>query len=212
MTVITISRQFGSGGNEIARRISATLGYRHFDKLMMAKVAAEVGISEKELVDFSEDTYKMQGYLSRLLGERLSSAISAAEVDRLDADYSLNLTQSVVNAAYERGNTVIVGRGGQAILRGKPDVLHVRIVAPYDFRMQRLEELHNYSLGGAKDAAIKHDRASAEYLKRFYNVDWSDPLLYDLVINTGQLGLNLAVHLVVSAVGHLHPAEATPFR
>jgi len=72
---------------------------------------------------------------------------------------------------------VIVGRGGQAILQDEPDTLHVRIVAPLDARAQNLHQRENYSLGGAQDIAIKRDRAAADYLKRFYNIDWDDPAL-----------------------------------
>ena len=102
---------------------------------------------------------------------------------------------------------MIVGRGGQAILRNKPDVLHVRVEAPLDNRVQRLAGRANYSLGGAQDAAIKHDRASADYLNRFYHIDWSDPLLYDLVLNTGRLTVDAAAQLVVRAVSYLPKAE-----
>ena len=69
--------------------------------------------------------------------------------------------------------------------------------------MERLHERENYSLGGAQDAAIKRDRAAADYLKRFYDIDWSDPLLYDLVINTGKLNTDAAVQLILEAVKRL---------
>jgi cytidylate kinase len=86
--------------------------------------------------------------------------------------------------------------------------LHVRVEAPLDHRVQRLTGRANYSLGGAQDAAIKHDRASADYLKRFYSIDWSDPLLYDLVLNTGRLTIEAAAQLIVRAVSFLPKAES----
>jgi cytidylate kinase len=76
-------------------------------------------------------------------------------------------------------------------------------VAPYPIRVQYLHERRNFSYSGAKDAAIKHDRASAEYLKRFYDIDWNDPTLYDLVINTNRLDVETAAQLIVQAVSHL---------
>ena len=216
MAVITISRQYGSGGDEITAQVCKMLGYRHFDKRLMAQMAAEVGLSEDEVIDFSEDNYRMQGFLDRLLGRRLAPRAAQSdplqvaiagpkvkEVERMDEDYSLTLIQSTIHAAYEQGNVVIVGRAGQAILKEKSDVLHVRIGAPYKARVERLCQRQNYSLAGAKDAAIKHDRASAEYLRRFYDIDWADPILYDLVINTNKLNIEAAAHLIVNSVGYL---------
>lgn len=219
MAVVTISRQYGSGGDEIAADVCKMLGYRHFDKSLMAQMATEVGLSEDEVVDFSEDNYRMQGFLDRVLGRRLTPRAAQAdplqvaiagpkvnELERMDEAYSITLIQSTIYAAYEQGNVVIVGRGGQAILKDKPDVLHVRIEAPYDARVERLCSRQNYSLAGAKDTAIKHDRASAEYLKRFYTIDWANPLLYDLVINTGKLKTEAAAHLIVNSVSYLPSA------
>lgn len=222
MTVITISRQYGSGGDEIAARVCETLGYRFFDKHLMSQVAAEVGLSESEILDFSEDHYETRGFLDRLLAWRgprplgeartwnvVQGGTLAREVTKLDEADGVTFVRGTIQAVYERGNVVIVGRGGQAILQDKPDVLHVRIVAPYQVRVKNLVERENLSLGGAKDIAIKHDRASAEYLKRFYNIDWEDPMLYDLVINTHKYNIRTVAHIIVNAVGHL-PLEKTP--
>jgi cytidylate kinase len=221
MAVITISRQYGSRGNEIALRICEMLGYHFFDKKLMAAVAREMGLAPSEIVDFTEDNYQMQGFLERLFNQGHSRVITqmgvwweatgsgvTEEVAGLDEAYGLNLMQSTIQTAYQKGNVVIVGRGGQAILRDKPDVLHVRIVAPYDVRVQHLQEQRNFSYGEAKDAVIKHDRASAEYLNHFYDIDWNDPILYDLVINTHKLKVEAAARLIINAISHLPPAES----
>ena len=214
MAVITFSRQYGSGGNEIAVRVSEQLEYRFFDKELIAQVASEEGILHGEKVDISEDNYKMRGFFDRLfnwprmvaqVGTRVEDKTGAVaeEIRILNEVESINLVRSAIEAVYERGDVVIVGRGGQAILKDKPGVLHVRIEAPLEARVERLHERENYSLGGAQDAAIKRDRAAADYLKRFYDIDWSDPLLYDLVINTGKLNTDAAVQLILEAVKRL---------
>jgi cytidylate kinase len=218
MAVITISRRFGSGGDEIAGRVCELLGYRYFDKALMAEVAAEMGLAAEDIVDLSEDVHEVRGFLKRLFSasrkithleaipeDRPGSVIEV--VNKLDEGQSIALIQTIVQAAHTEGNVVIVGRGGQAILKDKADVLHVRVEAPLDHRVQRLAGRANYSLGGAQDTAIKHDRASADYLKRFYSIDWSDPLLYDLVLNTGRLTIEAAAQLVVRAVNFLPKAE-----
>jgi cytidylate kinase len=219
MAVITISRQYGSGGDEIAARLYEFLGYRYFDKELMAQVAAEEGLITDGMVDFSEDNYQVRSVLERLFGisrpmgqatmilEVSEAGIIAPEVARLNEAESISLVQGTIQAAYRHDNMVIVGRGGQVLLRDKPNVLHVRVIAPLDDRVQRLHERANFSLGGAQDAALKRDRASAEYLKRFYDVDWADPMLYDLVVNTGTLGTEGAVQLILQALDYLPSAE-----
>jgi cytidylate kinase len=216
MTAITISRQFGSGGDEIALRICQMLGYHYFDKQLMAEVAREVGLLPAEVVDFSEDNYKTRSFLERLMnrsgGEyrtwtQASETTTPPGVVTLDEADSVALVWGTLEKVYRRGNIVIVGRGGQVILKDKPDVLHVRIEAPYKERVQRLLDRENYSPGGAKDAALKHDRASSEYLQRFFNIDWNDPTLYDLVINTGKLSVDTAAHLIIFAVNYLRSGE-----
>ena len=217
MAVITISRQYGSGGNEIAVRVSQQLGYRYFDKEMLAQVASEEGILNGEKVDFSEDNYKMRGFLDRLfnwprmvaqVGTRIEDKTGAIseEIRILNELDSVKLIRTAIEAVYNYGDVVIVGRGGQAILRDKPGAFHVRIQAPLNVRVERLHERENYSLGGAQDAAIKRDRAAADYLKRFHEIDWSDPLLYDLVVNTGKLDAEAAIYLITEAVKHLPAA------
>jgi len=219
MAVITISRQYGSGGNEIAARVCETLGYRYFDKGLMAQVASEVGLAEDEIVDFSEANYKVQSFLDRLFD--LRRVIAAFEtkkeyttgerilgVEELGEDRCITLVQSTIHAAYKRGNVVIVGRAGQAILQEMPGVFHVRIEAPLSTRIQRIQDQENVSLEVAQKRVNERDKASADYLKRFYDIDWSDPMLYHLVINTGKWDTEVAAHLIVNAVSCLPPAQS----
>jgi cytidylate kinase len=218
MAVITISRQYGSGGDEIAVKVCEMLGYRYFNKQLMAQVATEVGLSPTEIVDFSEDNYQMQGFLERLFSWGLGSSRVVAhvgawtedtsgarvkEVTELDETQTITFVQSTIQAAYRRGNVVIVGRGGQAILKNMPGVLHVQIQAPVELQSQRIHELENVSLVEARERAIKHDKVTADYLKHFYNINWLDPHLYDLVINTHRLNIGAAAHLIVTAAGYL---------
>lgn len=219
MAVITISRQFGSGGDEIAAQVAERLGYRVFDKTLMAQAAADMELAEGAFVDFSEDTYKMQGFLDRLLNPSAVAqvktwvtnerGVKVPGVINLDEAHSTVLASATINLAYQRDNMVIVGRGGQVILKDRPDVLHVRIVAPLNDRVQRLHDRANMSYGGAKDAALNHDITSADYLKRFYDIDWANPLHYGLVLNTGHLGIDLACTLIVRSVSAL-PVRSMP--
>jgi cytidylate kinase len=218
MTVITISRQFGSGGNEIANRICEFLGYQVFDKRLVARAAAEAGLSEQELVDYSEENYKVRNFMDRLFGRSQTvaqvrvwredaSGVRTAEEVRLDEEAALSLVQTAVRSAHKLGNMVIVGRGGQALLKDEPGVLHIRIEAPLEERIQRVKEQMKstgtaipadiQSRRAAQDWILERDFASADYIKRFYGCDWDDPLLYHLVLNTGKLSLEQAAQVIV---------------
>lgn len=213
MAVITLSRQYGSGGDEIARHVCEITGYRYFDKALMAQLAHEEGLAEGELVDYSEDSPKVRGFWQRLFG---GSAVAEARfweedvtgarkeaIRKLSETHLLALTQATVQAAYRHGNVVIVGRGGQALLADKPDVLHVRVEAPIEERVPRVQEQTKLELTAAQREVLQHDQAAAEYLARHYLLTWSDPLLYHLIINTGKLPLESATQLIANAVAQL---------
>ena len=215
MTTITLSRQLGSGGDQIAARVSELLNYRLFDKNMILQVAADVGLSENEIVDFSEDSHTARNFFERLFGGSRTVVRSRVWVEspggerqaqdvRLDDQSSVAITQASVQAAFRRGNVIIIGRGGQAILRGRKDVLHVRIVAPIQQRVARLVDEQFTSYDSAAQMIKAHDRASQDYLKHYYEIDWDDPLLYHLVINTGLCSVEMAAHWIQFAVQVMH--------
>ncbi len=215
MPAITISRQYGSGEQEIADRVCELLGYSFFDKWFMARVAAEVGLSKDEIVDFSEDDYKVKSFLTRtselfsVRSRRTASVPVLAQgygeaptlsVTQMDEKAAVELANSTIRAAYKQGYVVIVGRGGQMVLRDKPDVLHVRLEAPLDARVARVQDAEQLSAQEARQLIEQRDRASAEYLAHFHRVRWDDPLLYHLVINTGKMPPEGAAQLIVSAL------------
>ncbi len=228
MTVITVSRQFGSGGDEIADRLCKTLNFHHFDKLTIMKAAAEAGLSDEELIDFSEENYKVKNFFDRLLNR--TSPLGKTRIWREDPDgvrvveemplteeHALTLVQKAVLWAYHSGDFVIVGRGGQAILRDYRDVLHVRVEAPWEERLQKVREQikseRNETASRvdwrrvAQDLMETRDGASADYLRRFYGVEWDDPLLYHMVLNTGMLSIDLAVAVICETLRSVKEAK-----
>ena len=204
--VITISRQVGSGGDEIALKVSRILGYAYFDKSLLVSVAKSLGLSEENIADLSEDAYRVEGLVDRILRRKRPVAASFVLEGNvlvgkaLDEEESLSVIQTVISSLARRGKTVIVGRGGQAILKDKVDVFHVRVVAPTAFRVERIRK----SQGLSQEAALKliedNDKATAEYLRRFYKIDWEDPLVYDMVLNTSKMDLDIAAEVIASVV------------
>lgn len=229
MAVITISRQFGSGGDEIADRICELLGYHHFDKSLIEQAAAEAGLSESEAIDYSEDNHHVKTFLDRLLGRATDSfqmmaimegnpGVVITDKTPISEDAVMALVQQAIHSAYKAGNIVIVGRGGQVTLKDSPGVLHVRIEAPLEDRIQRVKSVLKEERGDykadieirrtAQDQINNRDLASADYIKRFYAEDWSDPLLYHVVLNTGKLTIEQAAEVVVDLVHRIVPVAA----
>ncbi len=228
MSVITISRQYGSGGDEIADRVCELLGYRHFDKRLIQQAAVEAGLAEQEVIDYTEDSYRVKNFIERLTGRPIPVAkvsvwkedargVRSAENVILNDEVALGLVQKAVKAAYETGNMVIVGRGGQVILKDHPEVVHVRIEAPMEDRIQRVkaqlkQEKQAYQADinlrrAAQDLIVTRDFASGDYILQYYGVDWSDPLLYHMVLNTGKVSIEQAAHIIVELV---HALQGEP--
>ncbi len=204
-TVITISRQIGSGGDEIAQHISQMLGWSYVDKALMVEVGRSLGYHEEDIVDFCEDTYRVQSFVDKLMLRKKPAKSSFTVKDNaqirkaLDEEQCLNTIQTVINTLASRERTVIVGRGGQAILKHKVGVLHVRIIAPQAVRVQRIMQSEGLTEEGARRLIEENDRAASEYLQRFYNIDWDDPANYDMVLNTAKLDLSTAALMIASA-------------
>jgi peroxiredoxin/cytidylate kinase len=204
-TVITFSRQIGSGGDEIAQHVSKMLGWSYVDKDLMVEVGRNMGISEEDIVDFCEDTYRVQSFVDKLILLRKPARASFHIKNdvhirkTLDEEQCLSTIQTVINNLASRGKTVIVGRGGQAVLKHKVGVLHVRVIAPQAIRVHRIMRSEGVNAEEALKKIEENDKAASEYLQRFYNIDWDDPANYDIVINTVKLDLSTAALTIASA-------------
>jgi cytidylate kinase len=185
MAVITISRQLGSLGCDIADAVVQRLGYRKAWRGLINQAARRARTPEMALEMLDE---------LGLLG--IKPPLSA-EKEYLDA------IRELIKELARDDNILIVGRGGQAVLRDWSNTLHVRVIAPLDVRVNRLVAQQ----GIPEDAALAQIRTSDRRRKRFveraYHVDWGDPTLYDLVLNTRSLDVPGAAELIFQAVASM---------
>lgn len=208
MTTITISRQFGSHGDTVAQLLCDRLGYRYFDKNLMTGLAVQSGLPAEKLVDLSEEKPRARTLVERLFATFASPlsdpGVWAASAEA-DAQEQLMVAKirHLIQAAHAEGNVVIIGRGGQAVLRGLPGVLHVRLVAPLELRIKRHGERAGLAPEEAREAVTRRDQASVDYVKRFYKLDPTDPELYDLIINTDKVTPSTAADLIIKAITSL---------
>ena len=198
MPIVTISRQYGSGGSEVAERVALALGWQLYDNAVVDEVAARLGISPAEVSAREE---RMPS-----LSERLASALwlAAPEVMPTVGDAALppseerivEVTGRVMQEAVQAGPAVIVGRGAQCLLATRSDAIHVFCYAP-------LEALAAYAVTNldvkpdeARKTVTKMNARREEYVKRHWKREWRDLANYHLCVNTAWLGLDGAAELV----------------
>lgn len=182
MAVVTISRELGSLGGEIAEEVGRRLGFAVVSREVINRAARQAGAPEMALAVIDD---------LGLLGMRPSRQAQRAYLEAV---------AHVMHELVEQGNVVIVGRAGQVILAGRPDVLHVRICAPIAVRAARIARRHGISLEQARAQVEASDAARRAYLRRCYHVRWDDPYLYHLVINTAGLTVPGAAELICLAL------------
>lgn len=127
---------------------------------------------------------------------RLESGVGLEYTPRVDY---LDLITSVILEQSAGGQAMIVGRGGQMILRGRPGVLHVQVIAKFETRVYNIIQREGVKWREAAHRVRQADEQRAGYMRRFYNVDWLDSRLYDLVVNTDQLPTDVAIGMVIAA-------------
>ena len=205
MAVITLSRQLESGGDEVARLLCEKLGYQYFDKRAMAQVGQEMGLAAgaiQNAVDFKPAAKTLLerwfGSTQRITGGDPSSWTFTARNDALQ-DLTIANLVDIIDAGYKKGNVVIVGRGGMAALQSKPDVFHVRILAPFEVRVKRLMQHEKLTLEEAEKKMRERDLSDVEWIHRYFGLDFHEPSLFDLVINTAKYTPAQAADLVLKA-------------
>jgi len=221
MAIVTLSRQLGAGGSEVASGVAKALGLRVVDREAIERAAGQAGVPEIALHELGYEGQR--SLVQRMLDSlQTSPAIpSIVEMQRREFGTPVGMPRGIftparplLSAAMEEyvhmvgmvvqniakeGNVLIVGRASQVLLKDQPEALHVQIVAPLSHRVEKLMRAEGLTQVQARKRVLAADRARADYLQRYYGVGWLDPQLYDLVINTGRLSIQTAVQLVVLA-------------
>ena len=180
MAVITISRELGSGGLEIAQQVAKTLGYAFVDKGTFDGIFRQYGLTK------FDDVY--------------NSAPSFLDLISADNLLLVSMANEILEAVAKRGNVVILGRAGFAVLADYADVLHVRIEAPFSERVQRVMAREGLTdLQVAEERVTEDDSLHRKYVQRFYNKQWDAPSNFTLILDTGALSSAMAVHQIVEA-------------
>ncbi len=182
MAIITISRQIGSLGTAIAMATADKLGYEYIEKVQISEILSKLGFSISDIDKFDEKKPSIWQTLT-VQKELFAHFIRAAVCERA-----------------ARKNVVIVGRGGQVILKDIPGTLHIRVIAPYATRVSRIMEQRGYEENDVQRMIRQSDNDSSGYLSTYFDANWDDSDLYDLVINTRAMTPNKSVEIITCAV------------
>lgn len=183
--LLTVNREFGSGGGRIAQKIAERLGWKLLDKDIIDAIAYAAHVNATVVTHYDEH---VDSWLRRINQQAMRSAALAAglelqEGSLFDADEMVKISQKIIEQAYATGNCVIVGRAAQCVLQHKPDVYHVFVYAPYKSRILRLRKrLENGAQ--VEDRIRKVDAERAKYLQQYFGKCWNDPHLYDLMVSS----------------------------
>jgi cytidylate kinase len=196
--VITISNRYGCGAVAIAHLVAERLGYTYVDEQLPVVVAKRL-MTSAVAVESAESAAKS-------VSERMLRALESATPElrgqpavSFDQDV-LREVQEAVRECASHGNAVIVGRGANAILGRRSDVLRVFMHAPRDWRIHHIMEGHRVDEKTAAAEADRIDRARAAYMRAYYGLTWADPSNYDLCLDTAALGPQGSAEIIVRAV------------
>jgi cytidylate kinase len=186
--IITISREPGSGGSEIARRLSKALNMDLIGGQIIQHVADSAKMSRRviESLDEKEVTFRDTLLLS-LFGESRP----------WPADYLKHLTR-VIGTIGAFGNVIIVGRGANFILP-QEKTFKVRIIAPLELRIKYIMDDSGYTRAEAEQYVVKRENNGKAFIRKYYNVDVADPKYYDIIINTEKISIAQATESIISA-------------
>ncbi len=185
--LLTVNREFGSGGGRIAQTIAEWLGWKLLDRDIIDAIAYAAHVDKKVVRHYDEH---VDSWLRRINQQAMRSAALAAGLQLgdnavFDAAEMVKISQKIIEEAYSSGNCVIVGRGAQCVLQHKPDVFQAFVYAPYKERILRLRKrLENSASVEQRIRTVDAERA--KYLQEYFGKCWNDPHLYDLMISSGE--------------------------
>jgi CMP/dCMP kinase len=183
--ILTVNREFGSGGGHIAQTIAGWLGWKLLDRDIIDAIAYEAHVDSEVVRRYDEH---VESWLRRLNQQAMRSAALAAGLEFgngavFDAEETVKISQKVIEEAHTEGNCVIVGRGSQCVLQTRPDVFHVFVYASCQERIARLRG--RLESGANIEQRMRTvDGEREKYVQEYFGKNWKCPHLYDLMISS----------------------------
>jgi len=194
--IVTIEREYGSGGGEIAQMLSTHLGWKLWDQLLTGEIA-RLANCPKAVVEVREERTDPLYYrlFKSFLRGSYEGSLNAHKLNVVDSESILKITERVVQHAAKTGNSVIVGRGSQHFLRSRSDTLRIFLYAPREDKVHRLLK-RGKSENEARQLVDTVDQERADFIQKYFHVEWPDRAIYHTMINTA-IGDEAVVHMVL---------------
>ena len=194
-TVITIGRQFGSGGREIGEKLSKAYGISYYDRELLARAAKESGFCEEILQN--HDERPTNSFLYNLVIDTYSFGYNSSSFVDMPISQKVFLAQfDTIKKVADEGPCVIVGRCADYALDGRTNVINLFIYADDDFKIKRVMDIYDLDENKARDMINKKDKQRQSYYNYYTNRKWGKADTYDLCINSAVLGIDGSVKLI----------------
>ena len=198
-TIITIGRQFGSGGHEIGQKLAEHFQIKYYDKELLSRAAKESGYCEEMLK--SNDERPTNSFLYNLVMDTYSFGCSSAAFADMPINHKVFLAQfDTIKKIAQEESCVMVGRCADYALAEYPGAISIFIHADLDKRIHRLSKIYNLSASAAKDQIVKSDKKRASYYNYYTSKKWGDASSYNLCLDSGILGVEGCVEMIKAAI------------
>ena len=197
--VITIEREYGCGGGDIAQLLAKHLGWKLWDQVLTGEIARLARCPEAvvEAREERSDPLYYRLFKSFMRGS-YEGSINAPKLNLVDSETIVRITQRVVQHAADKGSSVIVGRGSQQFLKNRPDTLRVFLYAVQEEKVRRLLA-RGKTQQEAEQLVDTVDRERADFIQRYFHVEWPDRAIYHTMMNTA-IGDEAVVQMILSAL------------
>lgn len=205
--IVTIEREYGCGGGEIAQRLATELGWKLWDQSLTEEIA-KMAECPKAIIEVREERTDPLYYrlFKSFLRGSYEGSLNAYKLKVVDSESIARFTQRVVEKAAAAGNSVIVGRGSQHFLRDRPDTLRVFLYAPRDAKVGRLLA-RGKTESEAEQLVDSVDHERADFIQKYFNVEWPNRAIYHTMINTA-IGDEAVVRTITDFAKILEAAAA----
>ncbi|MEJ2154234.1 MAG: cytidylate kinase-like family protein [Desulfobacteraceae bacterium] len=197
MSVITISRQFGAGGLSLGKQLSKILGYTFVDQEIINQVAEKAKVSKDWVQAIEKEAgVKLHQFISRLIPRGLMDRILDEQRGYIDEEIYIHLLEEIIRQMADQDNCIILGRGGQYILKGHPGTIHVLLIADKADRVRFMETHYKLDPQKALQVVNAEDKRRTNLYRKFEKSDYDLPDHYHLTLNMSKMSLEVAAKII----------------
>ena len=197
MAIITISRDYASGGRKLGRLLAKKLGYHYVDKFLFQKIAEDLNVSERTLESFEKSReYRISNSFSKLFGQSYIQRIVGHDKSVVEEkEYQTSLKNLILKTA-EDDDVVIIGRAAYFFLKDMINCYHFHLVAPMDWRKKYATQELNIPGNIVHESIERHDKNQHWFLRSICGECFNDPVLFDLTLNMSRIPIEKTIDII----------------